>query len=388
MELVVPPRICRRRRSSACSSSPSRRSSRPSARGWRASTASSAPDGEVLVNELNTIPGFTATSVYAKLFEATRDPVRGAARPADRARARATRAPARPRVLAAGRDLVDVGERVEPCDPDEVVARLRPVEREASSSRRRCGRPRRRPGRPVGESPALISAVKPGVSVRTVSDAEPDLAPGVEDEADAGLRERVVGLGRPVVDMSPSVAFGGVLGMLVVVTGRRVVRADAFQRDGRAGRGGRRRPRRRRGRSPRRRSRPRRRADAAPAGAASDGSHRVQASTGGARPADGPRGARGGRARSSSRRRPAARRARPGSRLELAHAFLHRRPLVRLLRERPLDERRASAERTSGRRSSTFGAGSFTCCIATATKFSPSNGTVPVSSSKRTTPNE
>jgi D-alanine-D-alanine ligase len=27
-------------------------------------------DGEVLVNELNTIPGFTATSVYAKLFEA------------------------------------------------------------------------------------------------------------------------------------------------------------------------------------------------------------------------------------------------------------------------------------------------------------------------------
>jgi D-alanine-D-alanine ligase len=29
------------------------------------------PDGEVLVNELNTIPGFTATSVYAKLFEAS-----------------------------------------------------------------------------------------------------------------------------------------------------------------------------------------------------------------------------------------------------------------------------------------------------------------------------
>jgi D-alanine-D-alanine ligase len=28
-------------------------------------------DGEVLVNELNTIPGFTETSVYAKLFEAT-----------------------------------------------------------------------------------------------------------------------------------------------------------------------------------------------------------------------------------------------------------------------------------------------------------------------------
>jgi D-alanine-D-alanine ligase len=28
-------------------------------------------DGEVLLNELNTIPGFTATSVYAKLFEAS-----------------------------------------------------------------------------------------------------------------------------------------------------------------------------------------------------------------------------------------------------------------------------------------------------------------------------
>jgi len=27
--------------------------------------------GEVIVNELNTIPGFTATSVYAKLFEAS-----------------------------------------------------------------------------------------------------------------------------------------------------------------------------------------------------------------------------------------------------------------------------------------------------------------------------
>jgi D-alanine-D-alanine ligase len=29
------------------------------------------PDGDVLVNELNTIPGFTATSVYAKLFAAS-----------------------------------------------------------------------------------------------------------------------------------------------------------------------------------------------------------------------------------------------------------------------------------------------------------------------------
>jgi D-alanine-D-alanine ligase len=28
-------------------------------------------DGEVIVNEINTIPGFTATSVYARLFEAS-----------------------------------------------------------------------------------------------------------------------------------------------------------------------------------------------------------------------------------------------------------------------------------------------------------------------------
>jgi D-alanine-D-alanine ligase len=33
-------------------------------------------DGEVLVNELNTIPGFTSTSVYAKLFEASGVPYR------------------------------------------------------------------------------------------------------------------------------------------------------------------------------------------------------------------------------------------------------------------------------------------------------------------------
>jgi D-alanine-D-alanine ligase len=28
-------------------------------------------DGEVLLNEINTIPGFTATSAYARLWEAT-----------------------------------------------------------------------------------------------------------------------------------------------------------------------------------------------------------------------------------------------------------------------------------------------------------------------------
>ena len=34
------------------------------------------PNGDVVVNELNTIPGFTATSVYAKLFEASGIPYR------------------------------------------------------------------------------------------------------------------------------------------------------------------------------------------------------------------------------------------------------------------------------------------------------------------------
>jgi D-alanine-D-alanine ligase len=34
------------------------------------------PNGEVVVNEINTIPGFTATSVYAKLFEASGIPYR------------------------------------------------------------------------------------------------------------------------------------------------------------------------------------------------------------------------------------------------------------------------------------------------------------------------
>ena len=31
-------------------------------------------DGEVLLNEINTIPGFTSTSVFAKLFEASGRP--------------------------------------------------------------------------------------------------------------------------------------------------------------------------------------------------------------------------------------------------------------------------------------------------------------------------
>ena len=37
----------------------------------RADMFARADDGEIVVNELNTIPGFTATSFYARLFEAS-----------------------------------------------------------------------------------------------------------------------------------------------------------------------------------------------------------------------------------------------------------------------------------------------------------------------------
>ena len=54
------------------------------------------PDGEVLVNEVNTIPGFTATSVYARLFDAV-----GVSYPEvlDRLVAERPRAPRAPRAL-------------------------------------------------------------------------------------------------------------------------------------------------------------------------------------------------------------------------------------------------------------------------------------------------
>ena len=60
----------RRARASACARSPSRRSGAPAAAAWRASTSSSTAT-TVLLNELNTMPGFTATSVYAKLWAAS-----------------------------------------------------------------------------------------------------------------------------------------------------------------------------------------------------------------------------------------------------------------------------------------------------------------------------
>jgi D-alanine-D-alanine ligase len=70
MELIVPPRI---------TSEQAERVQELSVAAFRATECEGMAradcfvraDGEVLVNELNTIPGFTSTSVYAKLFEAS-----------------------------------------------------------------------------------------------------------------------------------------------------------------------------------------------------------------------------------------------------------------------------------------------------------------------------
>ena len=73
MELLVPPPGCsHRRRSSCCSGARSSHSSRRECEGLaRVDFFVRASDGEVVLNELNTMPGFTATSVWAKLFEAS-----------------------------------------------------------------------------------------------------------------------------------------------------------------------------------------------------------------------------------------------------------------------------------------------------------------------------
>ena len=81
MELLVPARISARARASGCAS-------------WRCEAFARAGcdglarvdffvDGEqVLVNELNTMPGFTPTSVYAKLLDGVGGRLPGARRPA------------------------------------------------------------------------------------------------------------------------------------------------------------------------------------------------------------------------------------------------------------------------------------------------------------------
>ena len=76
------------------------RSRRAGARRWRGSTSSSrrtAAARGFLVNEVNTIPGFTPISMYPRLWEVSGVPVLRAARPAHRARARPPRPPRPPR---------------------------------------------------------------------------------------------------------------------------------------------------------------------------------------------------------------------------------------------------------------------------------------------------
>ena len=71
MELVVPAPIGDEPRSTASASSPRGSSTRSAAPGLARCDFFVRDDGEVLVNEINTIPGFTETSVFAKLFEAS-----------------------------------------------------------------------------------------------------------------------------------------------------------------------------------------------------------------------------------------------------------------------------------------------------------------------------
>ena len=70
MELVVPPRVCEEA-PAARAGAGGRRVRGADCEGMARVDFFVRPDGEVVVNELNTIPGFTATSVYAKLFEAS-----------------------------------------------------------------------------------------------------------------------------------------------------------------------------------------------------------------------------------------------------------------------------------------------------------------------------
>ncbi len=91
MELVVPGARCRTRCASGCGELAVEVFQLLGCAGMARADFFVEDGGEVLVNELNTIPGFTATSVYAKLFDASGVPYPRAARPPARARARAPR---------------------------------------------------------------------------------------------------------------------------------------------------------------------------------------------------------------------------------------------------------------------------------------------------------
>ena len=94
-------------------------------------------DGEVIVNELNTMPGFTDDERLREALRGVGNRLRRAARPADRARPRACGAPLEARVLTGcalrpGADFVHVHRvvRAEVGDPDDVVLRRVTAQRE------------------------------------------------------------------------------------------------------------------------------------------------------------------------------------------------------------------------------------------------------------------
>ena len=93
MDLIVPARLPAETHGAGAASSRSRRSSRPTARGWRASTSSSARTGGRRQRAQHD-PGLHRDERLREAVRRERDPVRRAARPARRARARAPRAAA------------------------------------------------------------------------------------------------------------------------------------------------------------------------------------------------------------------------------------------------------------------------------------------------------
>ena len=132
-ELIVPPPGLSEAQIERAQQLAVRRSWRPTARAWREPTSSCARrDGEIVMNELNTIPGFTVDELLHPALRGLGLDVRGIARPADRARARTPRAAARPRVLS------DCALRT------RVDRKLAPEAARAPRPRRQAPRPARR----------------------------------------------------------------------------------------------------------------------------------------------------------------------------------------------------------------------------------------------------
>ncbi len=117
---------------------------------------------EVLVNEINTMPGFTPFSMYPRMWEADRPVVPGARRPAPAARARP---PDRPALIFRLRPL-----RRRPVGGDA------PADGDPAVSRRRRGRSWGAPGRPARGPRAPRRRRSPGRTRRAPGPRRP--APG------------------------------------------------------------------------------------------------------------------------------------------------------------------------------------------------------------------